>query len=69
MLSIAARCQVMEKPRCQYKGTPPHPATHMLVWFLHSGIQIKWSCAEHRLKFGSHHGHWITEVLGWWAND
>ena len=45
------------------------PATHMLVWFLQSGIQVKWSCAEHRLKFGSHHGHWITEVLGWWEND
>ena len=31
---------------------------------LQFGIQVKWSCAEHRLKFGSHHGHWITEVLG-----
>lgn len=59
----------MTRHRCDYKGALPHDADYMLVWFLPSGIQIKWSCAEHRLKFNSHHGYWITEVLGWWEQD
>jgi len=37
----------MERPRCERKGTLPHPATCVLVWELLSGRVAKFFCDEH----------------------
>ena len=39
--------QPMKPPRCERKGTVPHPATHVLVWELLSGRVTKFFCDEH----------------------
>jgi hypothetical protein len=54
-------------PRCQYKGTLPHAATHLLVWMLNSGVWTKFSCDEHKHKFGGP-GFWITKLEGFEDN-
>ena len=53
-----------ETPRCEYKGTLPHPANpaYLLVWFLQSGVQVKWSCAAHRFSFGGNRRPLVTKV-------
>jgi hypothetical protein len=60
----------MDRPRCQYKGALPHPAkpAYVLIWELPTHTVAKWSCAEHRFKFGGR-GHWITKVEGFWEDD
>lgn len=59
----------LERPNCQYKGALPHPAkpAYLLVWFLDSGIQVRWSCAEHIHSFNSHKGYWVARVE--WFED
>jgi hypothetical protein len=37
----------MERPRCERKGTLPHPATCVLVWELLWGRVAKFFCDEH----------------------
>jgi len=39
--------QPMKPPRCERKGTLPHPATCVLVWELQSGRVAKFFCDEH----------------------
>ena len=39
----------MKPPRCERKGTLPHPATCVLVWELLSGRVAKYFCDEHSL--------------------
>jgi hypothetical protein len=39
--------QPMNPPRCERKGTVPHPATCVLVWELLSGRVAKFFCDEH----------------------
>lgn len=54
----------MERPRCEFRGAPPHPAkpAYMLVWKLPSGDVTKFSCAGHRFRFGGSAGYWVNEV-------
>lgn len=37
----------MKKPRCEKKGTVPHPATYGLTWDLLSGRVTKFFCGDH----------------------
>ena len=37
----------MKRPKCERKGTLPHPATHALTWNLSSGRVTKFFCDEH----------------------
>jgi hypothetical protein len=39
--------QPMNPPRCERKGTVPHPATCVLVWELLTGRVAKFFCDEH----------------------
>jgi hypothetical protein len=59
----------VERPRCEFKGAPPHPAipTYLLVWNLQSGTWVKWSCGEHRFSFGGR-GYWVAKVEGFEDN-
>jgi hypothetical protein len=53
-----------ETPKCEFKGCLPHSANpaYLLVWFLQSGVQARWSCAEHRFSFGGNRGYLVTKV-------
>ena len=57
----------ISRPQCQYRGTKPHAATHLLVWMLNSGIWIKFSCEEHKQMFGGP-GYWVTKLEGFEDN-
>lgn len=50
--------------KCEYKGTLPHLANpaYLLVWFLQSGVQVRWSCAEHRSSFGGNRRPVVAKV-------
>ena len=37
----------MKPPRCERKGTLPHPATNTLTWDLLSGRVTKFFCDDH----------------------
>lgn len=54
----------LERPRCDFKGCLPHPANpaYLLVWFLQSGVQVKWSCADHRFSFGGNRTPVLAKV-------
>lgn len=39
----------MKRPRCERKGTLPHPATCVLVWELLSGRVVRYLCDDHAL--------------------
>ena len=54
----------MQRPICQFKGAPPHPAkpAYMLVWTLPSGDVTRFSCAAHRFSFGGSVGYWVNKV-------
>lgn len=54
----------IERPMCQFKGAPPHPAkpAYMLVWKLPSGDVVKFSCPAHRFSFGGSAGYWVNKV-------
>ena len=41
--------QPMKPPRCERKGTLPHPATNALTWELQSGRLTKFFCDDHAL--------------------
>jgi hypothetical protein len=59
-----------ETPRCGFKGALPHPArpAYQLVWDLPSGPVVKWSCAEHRHRFGGNCGYWVNRTEGYEDN-
>jgi hypothetical protein len=57
----------ISRPQCEYRGTKPHAATHLLVWMLNSGIWIKFSCEEHKQMFGGP-GYWVTKLEGFEDN-
>ena len=60
-----------DTPRCEFKGTLPHPArpAYLLVWNLPSGPVVKWSCAEHRHSFGGNRGYWVNRTEGYEDNN
>jgi hypothetical protein len=39
-----------------------------LVWDLPSGPVVKWSCAEHRYRFGGNRGYWVNRTEGYEDN-
>jgi hypothetical protein len=41
-----------QRPKCERKGTLPHPATIIVAWSLQSGRLWKYSCDEHSQTFG-----------------
>lgn len=56
----------MTRPRCERKGTLPHPATCVLVWDLESGRQVRYSCDEHAAdRFGSKHTCLVAKIVGY----
>ncbi len=61
----------LERPRCEFRGAAPHPASpaYLLVWFLQSSVQVKWSCAAHRFSFGGKKGYWVGRVEGYEDNE
>lgn len=54
----------MKRPRCQKKGTLPHPATITLTWELQSGRVTKFFCDEHSSD-ASPQPHYISKLIGY----
>jgi hypothetical protein len=54
----------MERPRCERKGTLPHPATHALTWELLSGRVTKFFCEEHS-KDACPQPHYVSKLIGY----
>lgn len=54
----------MKRPRCERKGTLPHPATNALTWDLLSGRVTKFFCDEHS-KDASPQPHYISKLIGY----
>jgi hypothetical protein len=54
----------MERPRCEKKGSLPHPATFVLVWELLSGRVAKFYCEEHS-KDASLQPYHICKLIGY----
>jgi hypothetical protein len=54
--------QPMKPPRCERKGTLPHPATCVLVWDLLSGRVSKYFCDEHS-RGASPQPYWIAKLI------
>ena len=54
----------MERPRCERKGTLPHPATCVLVWNLLSGRVAKFYCDEHS-KDASPQAYFVSKLIGY----
>ena len=55
----------MKPPRCERKGTLPHPATYVLVWELLSGRIAKYFCDEHS-KDASPQPYRIAKLIGYY---
>ncbi|MGC1685355.1 MAG: hypothetical protein WA734_07035 [Candidatus Acidiferrales bacterium] len=57
-------------PRCGFKAALPHLArpAYLLVWDLPSGPVVRWSCAEHRYRFGGNRGYWVNRTEGYADN-
>ena len=56
----------MKPPRCERKGTLPHPATCVLVWDLPSGRLSKYFCDEHS-RDASHQPYRIARLIDYQA--
>jgi hypothetical protein len=54
----------MERPRCERKGTLPHPATYALTWDLLSGRVTRFFCDEHAQNARPQPDH-ISKLIGW----
>jgi hypothetical protein len=52
----------MKRPRCEKKGTVPHPATYGLTWDLLSGRVTKFFCGEHSKDVSRQPDH-ISELI------
>jgi len=52
----------MKKPRCEKKGTVPHPAAYGLTWDLLSGRVTKFFCGEHSKDVSRQPDH-ISELI------
>lgn len=55
----------MKRPRCQKKGTLPHPATKALTWELASGRVTKFFCGPHSVD-ASPLPYYISELIGYY---
>jgi len=56
--------QPMNPPRCERKGTLPHPATRVLVWELLSGRVAKYFCDEHS-RDASPQPYFVSKLVGY----
>ena len=56
--------QPMNPPRCEKKGTLPHPATRVLVWELLSGRVTKFLCDEHS-EDASPQPYFVSKLVGY----
>ncbi len=54
----------MKRPRCERKGTLPHPATNTLTWDLLSGCVTKFFCDEHS-KDASPQPYLVSKLIGY----
>lgn len=54
----------MKPPRCERKGTLPHPATCVLVWELLSGRIAKFFCDEHS-QDASPQPYFVSKLIGY----
>ena len=52
----------MKAPRCERKGTLPHPASNVLVWDLLSGRYTRCFCDEHA-KDARPKPHYIAKLV------
>jgi len=55
----------MKRPRCERKGTLPHPATKTLTWELQSGRVTKFFCDDHSEDV-SPQPYYISKLLGYY---
>jgi hypothetical protein len=53
----------IQRPRCEHKGSVPHPATHVLVWELLSGRHVKFMCEDHYKDIGTQ-PYWVGKLVG-----
>ena len=54
----------MKRPRCEKKGTVPHPATNTLTWDLQSGRVTKFFCDDHSVDV-SPQPYRISKLVGY----
>lgn len=54
----------MTRPRCEKKGTLPHPATKTLTWELQSGRVTKFFCDDH-FEEASPLPYLVSELVGY----
>jgi hypothetical protein len=54
----------MKPPRCERKGTFPHPATSALTWELQSGRLTKFFCDEHS-RDASPQPYFVSKLVGY----
>ncbi len=54
----------MGKPRCERKGTVPHPAAYAVTWDLLSGRVTKFFCAEHA-KTAFPRPDYVSRLIDW----
>jgi len=55
----------MKRPRCEKKGTVPHPAKNTLTWELQSGRVTKFFCDDHSVDV-SPQPHYISKLIGYY---
>lgn len=55
----------MKRPRCERKGTLPHPATTTLTWELQSGRVTKYFCDDHSEDV-SPHPYRVSKLTGYY---
>lgn len=66
MRRVRLERNMVTNPRCERKGTQPHPATMVLIWDLASGRQMRYSCDEHAAdRFGSKHACIVARIVGY----
>jgi hypothetical protein len=54
----------MKRPRCERKGTLPHPATNALTWELPSGRVTKFFCDDHSENV-SPQPYFVSKLIGY----
>ena len=60
--------QQPKPPRCERKGTLPHPATNALTWELQSGRLTKFFCDDHSENV-SPQPYYISKLFGYYQRN
>jgi len=55
----------IQRPRCEHKGSVPHPATCVLVWELLSGRVAMYFCDEHS-RDASPQPYFVSKLVGYY---